>query len=448
MPVSSRLTNLRSLQLMQLLRYGTVLLGSILIAQNIPDKHLVGEFEFWVLLGSSTTFFWVSGIINTFIPYFHRQGEEYRRILVFNVFLLLSGLSLIVGIFIWVGSNVFAVSLPSVGWYYLAYALLTAPAFLIEYLLLVHNKPHSIAWYAVFSSALYVAAFAVPFFLVRTGMANTYSLNFAAQLLFALGAVRYVFLFYLVGIFGKVKASFEILKPFLRQSWPVIVGLLFGGSMMYVDAYIVRIFFTPDRFAVFQYGARELPLALLLANAISNVVSGELAMQGDNNIEGLATLKSRSRRLMHLLFPLSIVLLIFSEPLYQFVFTKSFGPSSVIFDIYLLLVISRVIFPQTVLLSMGKTRTLLRATLLEWTVNLVLNLGFIVILISAGLLDDYGLQAIAMVTVLAYLFEKLYLAHKLKQQGIWVKTYTPVKEWMFYSILIVLVFVVKMVFLR
>jgi O-antigen/teichoic acid export membrane protein len=441
-----RLDSLRSLQLMQILRFGSMLLGSILVARNIHDRSVVGDFEFWVLLGSSTTFFWVSGIINTFIPYFHRQDKEAQRVLVYNVFLLLSGIAVLTGVFIWIGSSLAAKPLSDLAWHYMSYALLAAPAFLIEYLLLVYNRPRAIAAYASVSSVLYIAAFMMPYFFVKWGYKNSYSLELLVESLFGIGILRYGFLVILTGIFGKNKFSFQTLKPFLNKSWPIIIGLLFGGSMMYVDAYIIRIFFPADQFALFQYGARELPLTLLLANAISNVASGEIAQSGDNHLPSLVTLRNRSMRLMHQLFPLSIVLLIFSYPLYELVFTESYLFSAHIFDIYLLLIVSRVLFPQTVLLGLGQTRILLRATLWEWTINLVLNLGFIGVLYSMGLLQPYGLQAVALVTVFAYLFEKLYLASQLKKLNIPLSAYTPVRTWLVYVGVILLVFLGKMVF--
>jgi O-antigen/teichoic acid export membrane protein len=150
-------------------------------------------------------------------------------------------------------------------------------------------------------------------------------------------------------------------------------------------------------FAVYRYGAKELPVLLIVANTFSTAMIPVIAADVD---KGLAELKRKSTKLMHVFFPLTIVLVIVSPVLYRYVFNESFVYSAVIFNIYLLLAIPRVLFPQTVLTGLQHTRYLLVSSVLEIVINVSL---------SIYLAGKFGLPGIAAGTFVAYLFDKLFL---------------------------------------
>ena len=68
-----------------------------------------------------------------------------------------------------------------------------------------------------------------------------------------------------------------------------------------------------------------------------------------------------------------------------------------IFNVFLLVIISRLIFPQTILIAFGKTKMVLLISVLETILNIILSVIFV---------QYFGLIGIAFGTFLAYLFEK------------------------------------------
>ena len=106
-----------------------------------------------------------------------------------------------------------------------------------------------------------------------------------------------------------------------------------------------------EQFMIFSYGAKELPVILLMAGALSTVSSGQIAKSLKNGADAgaLTKLKNESIKLMHLFFIPSMLLFFFSDEIFGFVFNKTFGESGPVFNIYLLLVIPRLLFPQAVL---------------------------------------------------------------------------------------------------
>jgi len=126
--------------------------------------------------------------------------------------------------------------------------------------------------------------------------------------------------------------------------------------------------------------------------------------------------------------------MLFARWLYPRMFTPDFQKSADVFLIYSLLVIPRLIFPQTVIVGRKKTRVVLIAAVLEIAVNIPLSL----LLIKWG----YNIIGVAFATFVVYLIGKIFLAGYL-----WVKMkikpseYIPVKIYLIYSFLLGLLFI-------
>lgn len=118
---------------------------------------------------------------------------------------------------------------------------------------------------------------------------------------------------------------------------------------------------------------------------------------------------------------------------YPIVFSVEFAPAATIFNIYLLLVISRILFPQTILIAKKMNRAIVQASLFEIILNVGLSLIFVRII---------GLQGVAYATVLAYLFEKVYLAFVCKRKlQIRLVKYLPLKLYFLATFLLIMSFI-------
>jgi O-antigen/teichoic acid export membrane protein len=218
----------------------------------------------------------------------------------------------------------------------------------------------------------------------------------------------------------------------LKLGAPLIFATLLSGSAEYIDGFIVTSMFDEQTFAVFRYGARELPLAILLANALN--VSLLPSFSNRANIkENLENLKSSVTRLLHLLFPLSAILILLSHSVFPLIFNAGFEKSATIFNIYMMLVVSRIIMPQTILNGMKYTKDILIASVFE----LILNVS-----ISLFLVSLFGINGVAAGTFFAFIFEKMYLHYALKRKlNINLSEYLPVKLWLLYSTVLMLFFI-------
>ncbi len=223
------------------------------------------------------------------------------------------------------------------------------------------------------------------------------------------------------------------IKEHLHFGLPLIITSLISGSAQYIDGIIVSSYFDdPGAFAVFRYGAKEFPLVLMLANGLSNAMLPEFGTRSRMK-ESLAKIRKKSERLMHFLFPASMLMMFFARWIYPRVFNSDFQRSADIFLIYILLVIPRLVFPQTILIGRKKTKITLWGAAIELAFNIPLSLW---------LIKPYGIVGVALSTFIVYTLEKVFLATYLwRKMKIKPGEYIPLLTYFIYSALITLLFV-------
>jgi len=410
-----------SLQAVQLIRTGSVFLVSIFLANVYRNTEIISQYETLSLLASALTYFWVSGIMTTFLPFYHHADETKQKSVIFNTFISLSLISVASALLMYLAGIWFFKSMTH--YLFMAFAifiLFNSPVFLIEYIYLVKNKNKSLLVYSVISFGLQIISLCLPLYFGLSLLSALFYLNIFAFL-------RFLFLLILIWRNSVFVIDTNVQKAHLKKSLPIMLSLLIGGSTEIVNGFVVRYFSNNNDFAIFRYGAREFPLVRLLANAMSIVISGEIAaslLKGNVN-ETLTKLKSATSRLMHVLFPLTIILLIFSKPLFRLLYTDVFVDSYKIFNVYLLLIVSRLFFPQTILMGLQKNSKIMEASIVEFAVNAVL---------AIVLIQFFGIAGVPFATLSAYYINQFLLYKTVHRSGYKITTYTPVKTWIAYSI--------------
>ena len=236
--------------------------------------------------------------------------------------------------------------------------------------------------------------------------ANLFEFGFENAILYygLFALVKFIFACIVTSSYSLIKINKTLVLNLLKTSTPLILSFVVTGSAQYIDGYLVSKFFGESELAIFRYGARELPFSLLLANALSLAMVPQLA--GKNNLDvALQKLKSESSKLILYLFPISIILMIGSKWFYPMLFNENFADSAIIFNVYLLLISSRFIFPQSVLIAKNENKLLFNVSIIELITN---------ILISVILMFKLGTIGIAYGTVIAFAVEKIILIFNVK----------------------------------
>jgi O-antigen/teichoic acid export membrane protein len=431
--------NVSGLQLFQLMRFVTFLIISIIFTKSHLTRAEIGSWEMFLFIASLLSFFWVTGIIQSLLPLYHRN-KTYRRLghngtskspEIFNAFLLLSFFSLL---FFALGHGIkynfsvfnFSGNVPYLN-LLLLYLLLSNPVCLIEYIYLLNNRSYRIFQYGVYTFTAQLILVILPVVLGKNILWAVYGL-------LIITGVRWIWLLILLRRYTEMKISWEFMKEHLYLGTPLILTSLISGSAQYIDGVIVSaVYRDPAMFAWFRYGAKEFPLVLMLANGLSNAMLPEFSTRARMK-ESLAKIKVRSRRLMHICFPATMLLMLFARWIFPRMFTPEFQKSADIFLIYTLLVIPRLLFPQTVVVGRKKTHITLYSSIFEFAVNIPLSL----LMIKWG----YGLVGVALATFIVYTVGKISLSAYL-----WIKMhikpyeYIPLKLFLIYSFLLTLLFV-------
>lgn len=398
----------------------------------------IGDYELILFIASGLSFFWVNGIIQSFLPLYHNNSrffrkdkthEKYRSPEIFNAFILLTGISTLLCIILWLLSSqirVFATvqELPYFN-LMLLYILTSTPTNLVENIYLVRNKPEKIFTYGF-------STFSLQLFLVLYPIHLGYGVREAMYGLIIISVIRLIWLAILLRRYARFKFSPAFLWEHVRLGAPLIVSSLLSGSAQYIDGLIVSARFTPEKFAIFRYGAKEVPLVTQMASGLNNSMLTEFGTP-EKNRKAIAELRGKSRHLMHIIFPICILLLFFANRIFPTLFTENFNRSSDIFMMYVLLVTSRALFPQTILIGLKKTRVVMIVSIVSIALNIALSLM---------LIPHYGLIGVALATVLIFILEKgTLIAYNHFWMGISPKSYTALAWYLFYTITLITIFI-------
>ena len=421
-----------------MLRFGSLILISIVFTKTGLSTAEIGHYEIFMLISGLLSAFWVTGLIQSFLPLFEKnktfsRNNPGKSPELFNAFLVLTAFSILTLMILLVLKrpieSIFNQS-SEIKYFdlLLVYIFLNSPSFLTEYIYLLKNKPVSMLIYG-FSS------FLIQFLLVSSAAVLGLGMFYCITGLVIVTTMRYIWLVFLLKKYARPAFSPVFIGEHLRFGYPLIVSSLLGSSAQYIDGFMVMSNYDPATFAIFQYGAREFPLVLLMANAFSTAMIPEFSEAGNLN-NALARLKQKTGRLMHFLFPCTLVLMVFSDWLYPIVFNENFMESAGIFNIYLLLIISRLVFPHTILIGLKKTGAVMWASVIELTVNLSFSFVFMLL---------WGIKGVALGTLVAYGVQKsvwiIYVAGRLKIRP---AKYIPVRMLSVYSVILLIVFLLTL----
>jgi O-antigen/teichoic acid export membrane protein len=106
------------------------------------------------------------------------------------------------------------------------------------------------------------------------------------------------------------------MKEHLYLGLPLIATTLISGSAQYVDGTIISSHFKDEAtFAIFRFGAKEFQLVIMLATGLSTALLSEFSTR-EKMKDSLIMLKVKSKKLMHFLFPTSMIAMLLANWVY------------------------------------------------------------------------------------------------------------------------------------
>jgi O-antigen/teichoic acid export membrane protein len=428
MPAFS-LTNTRAMQAYQLMRAGAGIFLGIALAKSALSTGEIGIWETLLFIGTLVIFTGVNGFLQGISTVYTPLTEKERFRLVFQVFALFfvigSGIFLLFTIFSgWVVPVLTGLpELPGLYWYAL-FLWLNVAVMPVEILYMLQQRPWAILWWGIASFGGQWAAVALP---VLMG----WGLQTGIYCLCAWAALRFVWAMRLLLYNGIPTLPDAHGRAYWRISAPLALQSFTGNLILLFDGWWVGQFFAnPAVFALYRYGSREFPWASALSTALGTAAVPDIAQDTER---GLALLRQRSTRLLHVVMPVSIAMVVATPWLFPLVFNKALAPAGVLFQIYLLITLSRVLLPNTVLIGLGQTRAIFYVSLCEFALKVATGVLFT---------QWWGLEGLAWSAVVSYWFEKIALAVFLWQKkGIAPQRWLPLRWYALYAALLLVAFV-------
>lgn len=218
-------------------------------------------------------------------------------------------------------------------------------------------------------------------------------------LIMAIGPLlRLLFILWLVRNFLNPSPGLNKISKELPLSLKYGAGMLLtafvGVAISDVDKWVVSLFFESNViYAIYAIGARRIPFI----TALTSSVSSSLVFQYTKELESgrleemLSSAKKITNRLVLVIVPLLLVIALYAEELIVLVFESNYANSTPIFQVYLISILSTLIFPHTIILGMGLSHIQAKFGMIELITNLVISIILVQLL---GLLGP----AIATVT--------------------------------------------------
>jgi O-antigen/teichoic acid export membrane protein len=414
-------------QFFQITRLTAVIAISIILVKSGFDTAGVSRYERFIFLANLFSFFWVMGIKNATLAYFPKLNTTASRHFFALVFILLQLAGILFGLVLFIASSS---QLTGAGNFtgipdrllLAGYLVFYAPTVLIEVILILRQRARLLARYGLVIHGLQLL-------LIGGAAIAGHDIRFLFALLLLWTVLKWIYTLWIVTSNSRFTLRLAGLKDYAWFSLPLIVHMLLGNGMEFVDGLLVNRFFDPGLFAVFRYGARELPFVLILIGALSSTA---IPMAVKSQEITAATLKKHTRRLMHLFYPLTIGLLLVSPFLFRFFYSEAYLQSAGLFNIYLLILISRILLPEVFMYGKHQNRALMYVSFGELLLNLSLSLV---------LLQRFGLEGIAFATVIAFLVSKLFLAGFIwLRYRIKLKEYIDLPIYALYSALLIIAY--------
>ncbi len=420
-------------QYFQVVRYlMSVLVSVIMVKSSLPALDL-GYYELIIFGVVTFSGFWSSGIKNALFNFYaSKDGEDKEQIFKY-AFWCLTFLSVLVIVAIIVfpqllyliSSSAISPFLP----FLVAFLFFSVPISLVESVFYLKDEKEKLIQYTHWSQGgLLLLNILVALF--------SPTLHAFVLVLIFWSFIRWLYLLHVLE-YNTLFSAFKGSISFLLLTLPLILNMILSQAMDFIDSWLVTQNFSTEFFPVFRYGAREMPFSALLFSSLS-VAMIPLIMKDQQ--AGLETLRQKATQHLHFLAPLSLILMVLSPVLFPVIYDHQYKDSAFIFNVYLLILTSRVLLPQSYTLAHHKHGIIIASSILEIIANIALSLWW---------LRDFGVYGLAMATVVAYFIQKMILmTYNYRIYGIKMGQYIDIKYYLMYNSALVICFWLTFKYMR
>jgi len=421
----------KAYQAFQVLRLlTTLIITSIFVKLNFTTSE-TSAYELFIFVASIGSFFWIIGLSNAMLSFFPKLDEVDKKSFFKSIFITFQFFGIILAILLYF-TNGFGLILKNslidkqILLLISIYTFFYAPIIIVEIKYILTQAKNSLIKYGII-------IYGFQLIIILTAIYLKHNILYTL-----LGLTVWIFLRWIWTIFvvfnGKNSYVFnlKIQKTFLIFSLPLIAHILLGNGMDYIDGILVEMNFDESMFAIYKYGSKEFPIILILIGALRSVMIPTAVK--DTKLAA-SNIRSKTEFIIWVFFPIAILLIFTSKYIFTYVYNVDYIYSALLFNIYLLIISSRIILSEVFIYAKHKNNVLMYVSFVEFILNIILSLI---------LLKYYGIAGIAFATFISFLSSKLFLVfYAHKNLGIPLSKYINIKVYSIFTILLYLSFYIS-----
>ena len=167
-----------------------------------------------------------------------------------------------------------------------------------------------------------------------------------------------------------------LVKSILKFAVPMAVASLISTINIEMDKFLVGGLVDTETMAIYSNAARELPV-YILSTSISSVTMPFVVKKiaEKKNVDAVKLWRKSITLCFYLVSFCVCVMFVFAPQIISVLYSDKYLPGTSVFRIYSLVLLFRVTYYGMALNSLGKTKTILRASIATMIINLILDIG-------------------------------------------------------------------------
>lgn len=193
------------------------------------------------------------------------------------------------------------------------------------------------------------------------------------------GVLLYISLKFVTQPPDTARLSQELRKS-LRYAGGIMLLSIVSVGIVQIDKWVIGVYFTGDAlYAVYEIGAKKLPFITAITSSVSAALVSEYTgrLRAGSYGAALREAQQASTRLSVLLLPALGVIFIYAEEVLLLLF-GGYEASAPIFRIYLCTLLTQLVYPQSILLGLGRSDITARYSIYEFAFNLAMSMLLVV----------------------------------------------------------------------
>lgn len=364
----------------------SVIFSGILVVRLLSQEQL-GSFRQVHLIFSTCTLVLLFGIPSSIYFFVPKADDHEKRGIIFQTYLTLFIIGALGGMIIYIYAPAFSlqfnnIELTALIQRYSPYLAFSLPGTAFFAAMMSLNKIVRASFIRFGITITEIAAFLIPI-LLQCRLITIFTTMLIVNSVMAIITIGYSLK---VSPKGNLFPARGFGLQQIRFSLPLGIGQMTGLLSKEVDKIFISMFFSVKQFAAYSVGAIELPINDFFASSIRTILLPEFAknFQKNNKEEIVSTWKESRRKLAIISFPIVSLFFFISPELLTFVYGEQYYEAVPIFQIYLFIPLLSNIESSFILHANGKTRLILYASLVNFSVNMVFNYIFIQLIGTNG----------------------------------------------------------------